>query len=166
MLINIVEKIEQKNGKTSLPMLSSPLSSEKKHLHDTIINREKVPQHSKRSTAENNLQEIIKELPHPCIIAVSHGSKIDIIKKFCPNEQFDYLKEEQILDQEKLSLFLNKASYTEEELLFVILYLSHHRDGYRILHPTITTHKYILEYLQIKKIELKSEIMTQKPHGI
>ncbi len=97
--INIVEKSEKKNEKSSLPILSSPLSSEKKHLHDSIINREKVPQHSKRSTAENNLQEIIKELAHPCIIAVSHGSKIDIIKKPCANEQFDSHKAGQHLEQ-------------------------------------------------------------------
>jgi hypothetical protein len=159
------QKESNKKNNQLLPILTSPLSSEKKHKYDTIINREKAPQHSKRSTAENNLQEIIKELPHPCIIAISHGSKIDIIKKSCQNEQFDYLKEEQSLDQEKLSLFLDKASYTEEELLFVILYLSHHRDGYRVLHPTLTTHKYILDYLQVKKIELKKDKKILCSHG-
>jgi hypothetical protein len=143
--------------KLNLPILTSPLTTEKKSSHNTIINREKTPHHSKRSTKWINLEKVISELPHPCIIAVSHGSKIDIIKRACKNEQFDYLKEEQILDQEKLSQWLEKDTYTEDEFLFVCFYLAHHRDGYRILQPTLTTHKYILDYLQIKKIELKKD---------
>lgn len=158
------EQSSQKENQL-LPILTSPLITEKKSKKQTIINREKTPQHSKRSTKNNTLQETISELPHPCIIAVSHGSKIDIIKKHCPDEQFDYLKEEQIIDQKKLSLFLNKAKYTQEEFLFVVFYLSHHRDGYRIINPTITTHKYILDYLQIKKTELKKDKKILCSHG-
>ena len=148
-----------------LPILTSPLISEKKYSHEDTIDRSKQDQHSKRSTRWVDLETLIKELPHPCIIAVSHGSKIDIIKRACNNEQFDYLKEEQILDQEKLSQWLQKDTYTEDEFLFVCFYLAHHRDGYRILTPTLSTHKYILDYLQIKKIELKKDKKILCSHG-
>jgi len=167
-ITNIVDNNEHppvKGGRGVLPTLASPLAAEKKHNHLSALNRDKVPQHSKRSTKWADLQSIIAELPHPCIIAVSHGSKIDIIKKSCSNEQFDYLKEEQILDQEKLIQWLSKEKFTEQEFLFVIFYLSHHRDGYRVLHPTLTTHKYILDYLQIKKIELKKDKKILCSHG-
>lgn len=148
-----------------LPILTSPLTEKKQKHSPSSVNRDKVPNHSKRSTKWVDVKTIIPELPHPCIIAVSHGSKIDIIKRACPDESFDYLKEEQIIDQDKLSLWLSKASYTEEERLFVLFYLSHHRDGYRILHPTLTTHKHILDYLQIKKIESKKDKKVLCSHG-
>ena len=164
-IINKQENTIEGKIVSQLPILISPLAAEKKHNHLSAVNRDKVPQHSKRSTKWADLQSIMAELPHPCIIAVSHGSKIDIIKKSCNNEQFDYLKEEQILDQEKLTQWLSKESFTEQEFLFVIFYLSHHRDGYRVLHPTLTTHKYILDYLQIKKIELKKDKKILCSHG-
>ena len=150
----------------TLPVLSSPLSSEKKQSpYSTIINREKAPNHSKRSTKDIALHHLIKELPQHSIIAVSHGSKIDIIKRYCPDESFDYLKEEQIIDQDKLSLWLDKASYTEDERLFVLFYLSHHRDGYRVLQPTLTPHRHILEYLQKKTTKLNHDKKILCTHG-
>lgn len=158
-------KTKEENNELFLPTLSSSIIEKKNKKNDTIINREKVPQHSKRSTSECSLEEVVSELPHPCIIAVSHWSKIDIIKKKCPNEQFNYLKEEQIFDQEKLSSFLEKDSYTEEEFLFIIFYLSHHRDWYRIITPTLTIHKYILDYLQIKKVKIKNDKKILCSHG-
>ena len=60
---------------------------------------------------------------------------------------------------------MSKEYYTEEEFLFVLFYLSHHRDGYRVLHPTLTTHKYILDYLQIKNINLKKDKKILCSHG-
>lgn len=148
-----------------LPILTSPIAAEKKSVRNTTLNRSEQEQYSKRSTKWVNLKTLIEELPHPCIIAVSHGSKIDIIKRICHDEQFDFLKEEQILDQEKISQWLQKEQYTEDEFLFVLFYLSHHRDGYRIITPTINNHKHILDHLQVKKIELKKDKKILCSHG-
>lgn len=161
----IVEHNKIPSQNNTLPILTSPLVEHKSQPNQTVVNREKTPQHSKWSTKWVDLPTLIAELPHPCIIAVSHGSKIDIIKRACKDESFEYLKEEQILDQEKISLWLSKENYTEEEFLFVLFYLSHHRDGYRVLHPTLTTHKYILDYLQIKNINLKKDKKILCSHG-
>ena len=157
---------DNKNWSTiSLPVLSSPLKGEQKTTHETTINREKVPQHSKWLTKDISLQTMIKELPQPSIIAVSHGSKIDIIKRACPNTSFQYLKEEQIIDQTKLESRLQKQNWSEEEVLFIIFYLAHHRDGYRILNPIIPTHKYILEYLQDNKATIDPTKHILCSHG-
>ena len=134
--------------KQLLPVLSSPLKAEKKTSHIIATNRVSVPSESKFSTAGLDIQTLIKELPHPCIIAVSHGSKIDIIKNACPDESFHYLKAEQVIDHEKFSQRLTKEHFLSEEISFVMFYLAHHRDGYRVLQPTLNTHKYILDYLQ------------------
>lgn len=151
------EKTSGNNQWWDLPTLTSPLVNEKKLIHETSIKRSEQAQHSKWSSKWVDLENFISELPYPCIIAVSHGSKIDIIKRACKKEQFDYLKEEQILDQDKLSLWCKKESYTNEEFLFILFYLAHHRDGYRVIQATLTTHKYILDYLQVKKLEIKKD---------
>ncbi len=149
----------------ALPTLSSPLKSDFKTEHITSTNREKVPNHSKRSTKGLDLATIINELPHPCIIAVSHTSKIDIIKRACSHESFNYLKEEQILDHDKLNTRLHKKERASDELLFVIFYLAHHRDGYRVLNPILPTHKYILDYLQGSKPLLSTNKKILCSHG-
>lgn len=149
----------------SFPTLSSPIKSEKKSHHITSNNRENAPQHSKRSTKDIELQRIINELPQPCIIAVSHASKIDIIKRACLNESFNYLKEEQILDHKKLHSRLQKTERTTDEFLFIIFYLSHHRDWYRVLNPILSTHKYILDYLQDNKFTVWSNKKILCSHG-
>ena len=171
ILNTIIQKTEQKGifefivsplilsrrgvkGEVSLPTLSSPLKTEKKSTHETTVNREKTPQHSKWLSKDIPLQTMIHELPQPSIIAVSHASKIDIIKRACPNISFQYLKEEQIIDQIKLESRLQKDIRSEQEVLFIIFYLAHHRDGYRVLNPILPLHKYILEYLQDKKSTL------------
>ena len=171
ILNTIIQKTEQKGifefivsplilsrkgvrGEVSLPTLSSPLKTEKKSTHETTVNREKTPQHSKWLSKDIPLQTMIHELPQPSIIAVSHASKIDIIKRACPNISFQYLKEEQIIDQIKLESRLQKDIRSEQEVLFIIFYLAHHRDGYRVLNPILPLHKYILEYLQDKRSTL------------
>lgn len=171
ILNTIIQKTEQKGifefivsplilsrrgvrGEVSLPTLSSPLKTEKKSTHETTVNREKTTQHSKWLSKDIPLQTMIHELPQPSIIAVSHASKIDIIKRACPNISFQYLKEEQIIDQIKLESRLQKDIRSEQEVLFIIFYLAHHRDGYRVLNPILPLHKYILEYLQDKKSTL------------
>ena len=108
---------------------------------------------------------MINELPHPCIIAVSHSSKIDIIKRACPQESFNYLKEEQILNQKKLSQRIGKFTWSEEEFLFIIFYLAHHRDGYRVLNPILNTHKYILDYFQDSKPQTETDKKILCSHG-
>ncbi len=148
-----------------LPILSSPIAIEKKNNHQTVIDRTQATQHSKRSSKWIDLKSLIAELPHPCIIAVSHGSKIDIIKKACERESFDYLKEEQVIDQERLSLWLKKASYTVEEFLFIVFYLSHYRDGYRVLQATLNKHRYILDYLHVKNNRPKKDKKALCTHG-
>ena len=171
ILNTIIQKTEQKGifefivsplilsrrgvrGEVSLPTLSSPLKTDKKSTHETTVNRGKTPQHSKWLSKDIPLQTMIHELPQPSIIAVSHASKIDIIKRACPNISFQYLKEEQIIDQIKLESRLQKDIRSEQEVLFIIFYLAHHRDGYRVLNPILPLHKYILEYLQDKKSTL------------
>lgn len=140
-----------------LPTLTAPVKQVAKSSYTQATNREKIPQHSKFSTQWVQLQDIINELPKDAIIAVSHSSKIDIIKHACPNKQFDYLKEEQILDQENIKKWLHKSSFSDDEILFVLFYLSHHHQGYRILKPTLTTHHYILNYLHKKTIHTDSK---------
>ena len=162
---NVYDKKDSIKEKNSLPVLVSPIGTEKKIEYKTSINRDKQEQHSKRSTRWLDLQQLISELPHPCIIAVSHGSKIDIIKKACKENSFDYLKEEQIFDQEKLSLWLKKTEYTEEEFLFIVFYLSHYRDGYRIMQWNNTIHKHIIDYLQAKSSEVKNNKKILCTHG-
>ena len=115
------------NNKRTLPILTSPLKPEQNSEYKSIVNRDNAPQHSKRSSKGVALQSIIKELPRPSIIAVSHASKIDTIKRSCPQETFQYLKEEQIIDHEKLHSRLQKSIRSEEEVLFVILYIAHYK---------------------------------------
>lgn len=141
----------------SLPILSSPAST-KKPTHTThLINRDNTPTESKFSTAWLKLQDIIPQLPEKSIIAVSHGSKIDIIRRACPDTKFWFLKAEQVISHEKLKQRTQKKIFSSQEVLFVVFYLSHQRDGYRVLDPKLSTHKYILDYLQATSTSLASE---------
>lgn len=136
------------NSYTPLPTLSSPLKPISSQKQSPSTDRSTAPQHSKYSTKNLTLKQIIPQLPDTCIIALSHASKIDIVKKACPNETFSFFKQEQIIDQNKLKQWLNRGTYSYEELLFVISYLSHHRDWYRVIQAILPQHKYILDYLQ------------------
>lgn len=155
----------QETTQRQLPILSSPVKAEKKNESTTIIDREKVPQHSKRSSKGVWLEKIINELPRPSIIAVSHASKIDIIKRACPQETFQYLKEEQIIDQEKLNSRLQKTVRSEEEVLFVILYIAHYKAWYRVLWPVLPLHRHIIEYLQDNRHVVNNKHHILCSHG-
>lgn len=65
-----------------------------------------------------NIRELIDQLPQPSLIAVSHPSKIDIIKNACPEYHFDYLKDDQIIDFTLYNKWIKKDNLSMHERLF------------------------------------------------
>lgn len=72
-----------------------------------------------------SIRELIDQLPEPSLIAVSHPSKIEIIKNACPDYHFDYLKDDQVINFSLYQKRIQKDSLSMNERLFCILYSSH-----------------------------------------
>lgn len=70
------------------------------------------------------------------IFSFSNKSKLDIAKNILWNlgiKNIWYVKEEQVFNDEKLDLFINKWFFTENEFYFILKYFSHLEQGLGVL---------------------------------
>ncbi len=165
--IEIINNHKDKESEImSMPHIERPSNKKSKSLeNDKKINPLFLGQGWKISMKWLHIQELINELPMPSIIAVSHPSKIDIIKNACPWYRFNYLKEDQIIDFALYEQRTQKKSLSMSEWLFCILYVSHALLWYSIIQAVITEHKHILSYITKKESNKNYENHILCTHG-
>jgi hypothetical protein len=70
------------------------------------------------------------------VFAFSSKSKLDIAKNILADlgiKNIGFVKEEQMFNHEKLSAFMNKGVFSENEVFFLLKYFSHAEQGLGIL---------------------------------
>ncbi len=151
--IEIIKSDWYHNEEWSIPRIERPTSKDRKNHSENKINKLFEWQWKKISMKWMNIKELIDKLPQPSIIAVSHPSKIDIIKNACPWYNFDYLKENQVIDFTLYEKRIQKKNLSMSEWLFCLLYLSHTSLWYSVIQATLTEHKHILSYITVREKE-------------
>lgn len=103
------------------------------------------------------------------ILCFSNLQKLEIAKS-CLHQlgikNLWFLKEEQTINESKFSHFLNKASFSHEEVLFVIKYLSHLHAGYGTLHLSTKHDHQIYAYLKDTRDQIKYPFVLTTHSGL
>lgn len=144
---------ENINKDISIEAIQRPLAlKEKKNTHQSLEKEFLQWESNKISMKNLNIKELIDTLPKPSLIAVSHPSKIDIIKNAYPDYHFNYLKDDQLIDFTIFNKRIQKDYLSMDEWLFVVLYASHALLWYSVLQTHLPIHKHILSYISDKNI--------------
>ncbi len=103
------------------------------------------------------------------ILTFQNIQKLDIAKAVLNDmgvKNIGFTREEQMINQETFQKFLNKGTFTQEECLFVIKYISHLKRGLGILHLNSQTDYRIYYYIKDTRNQTKYPIILTTHHGL
>lgn len=103
------------------------------------------------------------------ILAFQNIQKLDIAKAVLNDigiKNIGFTKEEQTINQEMFQKFLNKGKFIQEEMFFVIKYLSHLKKGLGVLNLNGQYDYRIYYYIKDTRNQTKYPIIMTTHHGL
>ena len=136
---SILKKKARSNLPVEFPSLKKITASNTQILSgDYSIALDEKDSWKKYSVNNLNLKALLSSLAtnKQIVFAFSSKSKLDIAKNILADlgiKNIGFVKEEQMLNHEKLSAFMNKGVFSENEVFFLLKYFSHAEQGLGIL---------------------------------
>ncbi|HCY21612.1 TPA: hypothetical protein DIC40_07370 [Patescibacteria group bacterium] len=96
------------------------------------------------------------------ILAFSNLQKLNIAKSMLNAmgiKNLGFLKDDQMIDYQKFESFLNKTTFTNEEILFICKYYSHLEQGLGLLDLNTKSDYQIYHFLKNKKEKTRYPIV-------
>jgi len=138
---------------------------------DDSIDLEKLENQKKYYVWNRDIRSVIQALVanKNVILTFSNIQKLDIAKSILNDmgiKNLGFIKEEQTINYEKFSEFLNKWTFDEEEILFVLKYVSHLFQGYGILDLNNVNDYRIYHFIKDVRNKIKYPIVLATHHGL
>ncbi|MDD3263239.1 MAG: 3'-5' exonuclease [Candidatus Absconditabacteria bacterium] len=103
------------------------------------------------------------------ILAFSNLQKLNIAKSMLNSmgiKNLGFLKDDQMIDYQKFENFLNKSTYTNEEIMFICKYYSHLEQGLGLLDLNTKSDYQIYHYIKNKKEKTRYPIVLATHQGL
>jgi DNA polymerase III subunit epsilon len=103
------------------------------------------------------------------ILAFSNLQKLNIAKSMLNSmgiKNLGFLKDDQMIDYQKFENFLNKSTYTNEEVMFICKYYSHLEQGLGLLDLNTKSDYQIYHYIKNKKEKTRYPIVLATHQGL
>ena len=103
------------------------------------------------------------------ILAFSNLQKLNIAKSMLNSmgiKNLGFLKDDQMIDYQKFEKFLNKSTYTNEEIMFIYKYYSHLEQGLGLLDLNTKSDYQIYHYIKNKKEKTRYPIVLATHQGL
>ena len=132
----------------NLPLLSKPVKTKNTSQTPSIYQLKQATHYDINNASLEDI--VLSCITSPCVIAVSHRSKIDHIKNILDTHGIFtvwYTKPDQIIQADRLQSIINQPELTDYELDFIIKYCSLHQYGYSLIPAQSQYDQMILHYL-------------------
>lgn len=138
---------------------------------NSIIDTDTLENQKKYYIGDKKIKELLNGLAQNknVILAFQNIQKLDIAKTVLNDmgiKNIGFLKEDQTINQEQFEKFLNKGVFIQEEMFFVIKYLSHLKKGLGVLHFNSQYDYRIYYYIKDTKNQTKNPIILTTHHGL
>lgn len=137
----------------------------------TGINTDSLENQKKYYIGNISIKDLLTALAENknVILAFQNIQKLDIAKAILNDmgiRNIGFTKEDQMINQEAFQKFLNKGTFSQDECLFIIKYLSHLKRGLGILNLNNQSDYRIYYYIKDTRNQTKYPIVLTTHHGL
>lgn len=155
-----------------IPRLSKIMwANSKLQANESTLITSKLENQKRYYLGNSNLKSFLEKIVSNknIILAFSNLQKLNIAKSMLNNmgiKNLGFLKDDQVIDYEKFENFLNKQSFTNEEIIFVCKYYSHIEQGLWLLDLNTKSDYQIYHAIKNKKEKTRYPIILATHQGL